>query len=334
MFVTGISGSETGEYLEKVVREAERHEHKVHYHDIGKMMQKHAQEEDPNVQWGQILNAEPKVLNLLRTLAFKDLEFDKRLNPDILHLVDLHLSFRWKAYLTKGFEPRILKNFSPDVRCFINLIADISDVQETLGKTSWGRRDTLELLFWRDEELFLTDLFSDASGRVSCYAICKAEPPSMLERIIWHPKLKKVYLSFPITAIQDDATAFEQVASFRDDIRDFLVVFDPWASRDYDETFNRDEMEALRTEIGEATVERDYRFIDQADAVVVYYPQRVESKGVDAEMNYAYRNQKEIFVYCPENLSLSPFQVPPDHLKQDRKEYIDLLKNELGSETV
>ncbi|MCK5677013.1 MAG: nucleoside 2-deoxyribosyltransferase [Flavobacteriaceae bacterium] len=45
------------------------------------------------------------------------------------------------------------------------------------------------------------------------------------------------------------------------------------------------------------TVERDFRFIDQSDAVVVIYPTEKISPGVLAEIIYAHRNQKPVFMY-------------------------------------
>ena len=112
-------------------------------------------------------------------------------------------------------------------------------------------------------------------------------------------------------------------------MREFLVVFDPFACRDYDETYAREEMKALRKQVGEATEERDYRFIDQANAVVVYFPRMVSSKGVDAEMNHARRTGKPIYLYAPEKPREGPFVVPPKQVRSNPDEFIELLKAEL-----
>jgi adenylate kinase len=236
VFVTGISGSGVDRYLTAVLREAEKHGHKAELHDIGHMMRKFAEDDDPDVRWEWILDADERALRNLRALAFQQLTYEIGSKPDALHVVDLHLSFRWKAYLMKEFEPHVLEEFRPLVRCFINVISDLPDVQGRLKRTSWGEREILELLIWRDEELFLTDLFAGACGRVSSIAIAEAEPPTELEKIIWHPETPRVYLSFPITNIKDDVEARKEIEVFRDRIRDFLIVFDPYASKDYDET--------------------------------------------------------------------------------------------------
>ena len=330
VFVTGITGSGVGDCLKNVTRAAEEDGLPVKYHDVGQLMKKHAEEDDPDVRWEKILDADEKALRHLRALAFQKIAFSIQTEPETLHLVDLHLSFRWRAYLMKGFEPHVLGNFAPHVRCFICIIEDLSKIHERLEQTTWGDRQILELLIWRDEELFLTDLFANACGRVSCYAVAASEPPEIIKNIIWHPEIKKVYLSFPITAIKEDTEAQLKIKAFRDRIRDFLVVFDPYASKDYDETYRREELRHLRKQVGEATEDRDYRFIDQADAIVVFYPKKVSSKGVDAEMNHARRTGKPIYLYCPEDPGGGPFAVPPSDFKSDVEEFVTLLKQKLS----
>ena len=328
VFITGISGSDVEGYLQKVKHEAEKHGHPVCLYDIGEMMHKYAKDDDPEVRWDRILDADEKARRHLRALAFQELAFSLQMHTDILHLVDKHLTFRWRSHLTKGFEPHLLEEFKPYVRCYINLIEDLPKVRERLIPTAWGERETLELLLWRDEELFLTDLFAEVNGRVRSYAVAAAEPPSMVETLIWHPEIKKVYLSFPITNLKD-FQAQEEIRTFRDKMRKFLVVFDPYASKDYDETYKRPEMAVLRKQVGETTEERDYRFIDQADAIVVYYPQKVASKGVDAEMNHARRTGKPIFLYSPEDPGGGPFAVSPNHFRSNPEDFIALLEQEL-----
>ncbi len=332
VFVSGVSGTGTGEYLQRVVEEARAagHAHEVEVHDVGQIMREYAERDNPGVNWDLILDADEVQLRLLRSLALEQVAGSIAAQPAALHLIDMHLSFRWRAFLTKGIDVHALEPFRPKVRCFVNLIQDLSQLQERLKSTTWGDREILELLVWRDEELFLSTLYADMLDRSSCFVLPVAEPAAMLERIIWHPEVSRVYLSFPITAIQDDDAAKEEIRQFRDRLRESAVVFDPYASKDYDETYTRPEMRALRKQIGEVTKVRDFRFIDQAQAVVVYYPRRVESKGVDAEMLHAHKTGKPIYVYCPEDLGGGPFAVAPSHFRSDPDQYLTLLKEHLG----
>lgn len=330
--MSGISGTGTGDYLQAVVEaaRAEGHVHEVELHDVGQIMREYAEIDNPGVNWDLILDADEVQLRHLRSLALQGVVASVASRPMALHLIDMHLSFRWRAFLTKGIDVHALEPFRPKVRCFVNLIQDLSQLQERLQPTGWGDRQILELLVWRDEELFLSTLYADMLDRSSCFVLPVAEPPEMLERIIWHPEVRRVYLSFPITAIQNDDPAREEIRRFRDRLREFAVVFDPYASKDYDETDTRPEMSALRREIGEVTRVRDYRFIDQTEAVVVYYPKKVPSKGVDAEMAHAHKTGKPIYAYCPEDLGGGPFAVPPSHFRSNPDQYLTLLREHLG----
>lgn len=329
VFLTGISGSGTDGYVADVARSATKHGHKVVVFDVGEVMHRHALEDNPDVRWDRILDQDETARRCLRALAFNDLQHSLDASPDHLHLVDLHMSFRWKAYLTRGVEPHILDRFRGKIRCFANLVANLSEVQAKLAATAWGERERLELLLWRDEELFLTDLFSDVCGRVDCWAVSVREPPIVLEQLIWHPTVPSVYLSFPMRSLEGDKPAREEIERFRDEIRSFLVVFDPSTVKDYAECYSSPEMKALRKPIGETTEERDYRFIDQADAVVVYFPKAVASTGVEAEMNHARRAGKPIFLCRPGDQSVGPFAVPASRFSADPKSFVALLRDEL-----
>lgn len=329
VFITGISGSGIETILRGVAEQAASHGHAVQTHDVGAIMQECALEHDPEVRWDKILDAPERSLRYLRALAFQRILYEVESAPDILHLIDLHLSFRWNTYLTKGLEPYILQKYIPKVRCFVNIIENLAEIQERLRHTTWGQREILELLIWRDEELLLTDMFAGICGRVPSIAVAKGEPASVIENLIWHPERKTVYLSFPMTAIKNDRRANAEITEFRDVIRPFLTVFDPHACSDYDKTFELPEMKTLRGRVGEATVDRDFRFINQADAVVVYYPRKVESHGVASEMRHARQIGKEIFLYCPQELGGGPFQPPADHTSKNKKRFLTLLRRHL-----
>jgi len=153
-----------------------------------------------------------------------------------------------------------------------------------------------------------------------------------MERLIWHPEIRRVYLSFPITHFVEtgDMAALEEIQHFRDRIREFLVAFDPYASKDYDQALKKPEMKEIISEIGDVTEAKDYRLIDQSQALVVYFPRKVPSKGVDSEMRHARRKGKRIFLYCPEELGGGPFAVSPDYYSADVDEFVAFLKENLA----
>jgi hypothetical protein len=331
VLVTGIAGSNAAAILREVAREAKDDGHAVRVHDIGELMKHHAEHDQTGVEWDRILDVSPRFLRLLRALAFADVERVIADYPECLHIVDIHLCFRWYAYLAPGFRPYLIRAFMPHVRLLVNIIQDLDVVQKHLEGTAWGVRPILELLFWRDEERFLTDVYAGMCGGVTSYAVSAAEPPSVIERLIWHPQMKQVYLSFPMTAIQKDMELKQEIVDFRDEIRGFLIVFDPASCLDYNRTYERPDMRVVREQIGQTTIERDFRYIDQADAVVVYFPKNVPSKGVDAEMRYAFESGKPVYHYCPEKYDYGPFQPVAARTSNNRNEYVALLRRELGA---
>lgn len=331
VLVTGITGSNAAAILKEVAGDAKGHGHAVRVHDIGEIMKRHAEQNQAGVEWGHILDVSPRFLRLLRAFAFTEVERSIADHPQDLHIVDVHLCFRWYAYLTPGFKSYLIRAFMPRVRLLVNIIQDLDVVHEYLVKTPWGDRPILELLFWRDEERFLTDVYAGMGG-VRSYAVSAAEPPSLIERLIWHPQMKRVYLSFPMTNILEDEEAKQEIVDFRDEIREFLIVFDPASCSDYNRTYERSDMRVIREEVGQTTIERDFRYIDQADAVVVYFPKNVPSKGVDAEMRYACESGKPVYHYCPEEYNYGPFQPVAGRTSNDRNKYVALLRRELGTE--
>ena len=135
VFVTGISGSGSAGKLKAVVNRAQKHNHSVRCHDVGDLMHEFARRDDPGIKWERILDSDSTSLRYLRRIAFERIRSEVLGNPKELHLINHHLSFRWHAYLTKGFEPFILDDFIPKIRCFINLIEDLPKIQERLAKT-------------------------------------------------------------------------------------------------------------------------------------------------------------------------------------------------------
>lgn len=329
IFCTGISGTDIRRYVAKVKNLAASGKKSLHIHNVGDMMKKEAISDDPDVNWDRILDGDDKALRLLRTGVFKDITYKIKDTPDDTHLIICHLSFRWRAYITRGFDSHILENLRTKIRFFATIIDDLDKIRDNLKRTSWGRRKILELALWRDEEVFLTSLLADIFGRTEHFIIPLQQPESTLYKLIFEPNIPKVYLSFPITNILGDSAAKREIEEFRDRIRDFLVVFDPYAIKDYDLTYRVDDMKAIRVEIGDQTKDRDFRFIDQSDAIVVYYPKKVASKGVDAEMAHAFKTGKRIFLYTPDDLGGGPFAIPADHVSNNKEEYINILRRKL-----
>ena len=326
IFVSGISGTNIERFLDKVFKKSLLHGDNLVRHDIGELMYNKASSEHPDMKWEHMLDMNSVALNFLRSGTFDQTMNRVLAEPDKIHIIDMHLCFRWKNHLTSGFSPQIIKPFIPFVRFFVNLVEDVHTVQNTLKKTEWEKTELPELLIWKDEEFFLSEIFANICD-VPVYQLSVKEPFELLWNIIMKPEMKKAYLSFPITKIRKDKELLQEIDTFRDEVREFLVAFNPFSSKEYDETYKNKAMKLLKIPIGEATKRRDFRLIDQSDGIIVYYPKKVYSKGVDAEMAYAHSTRKPIFLYCPEEIDTGPFLAPIKFMSQDRDEFINHLKN-------
>jgi len=128
---------------------------------------------------------------------------------------------------------------------------------------------------------------------------------------------KKIYLSYPITAIKDKNP--ELLDKIQNEIlkvlENLFVVFNPLTIKDMSLTYgdNSIKLPNLIAEITDEskkliksrTIERDYRFIDQSNATVVIYPTDKLSPGVLSEIIHSHKNQKPVFIYF--NGKKSPF---------------------------
>ena len=108
-----------------------------------------------------------------------------------------------------------------------------------------------------------------------------------------------------------------------------FFVFNPLDIKDKTHVTTRlDDVEGLLTDesiklIDSRTVERDYRFIAQSDAVVVIYPTDKLSPGVFAEMRYAYSHQIPVLMLFLEKIS--PFLDEIAEIYQKEEEFFEAL---------
>ena len=149
---------------------------------------------------------------------------------------------------------------------------------------------------------------------------------------------KKLYLSYPITAIKDsNPEILEEIqGEILTKLQEEFIVFNPLSIEDmkltylqkseqsgdypeFIEQLNGDAIEIIKTR----TVHRDYQFIDQSDAVVVFYITDKLSPGVMGEMYYAHRNSKPIFMAFQG--SRSPFLTDICHVIENKPD--DLFKH-------
>jgi len=328
---TGLSGSGKKEYIGEVTKIAGSKGKKLVGVHIGDKMYEKSDELGYPISNGTILDTSERHLDYLRGLVFEEIIRMKETAKNIL--INTHACFRWHKHLTKAFDYYYLSRLNPDL--YITLTDTIYSIFGRLQESQWkGRNDLAELLAWRDEEEFVTKTFARIQRKPN-FLVATSEPPETLYNLIFNSKMKKGYLSYPISAAEKEA--LEEVEKIRDDLRKHLVIFDPMAIRDMDwltmalalkkkgeksisipfrDSGGSDkavevpieELETVSIYLKDQTISRDYTLISQSDFVAVYYYNPdLPSPGVEREIRYAKDNGKPVYLYYPRD-TMSPFR--------------------------
>ena len=307
--VTGVSGSERIELLEQIKQYADDLGKQVMVHDVGDLIRQEClKQRIPSVD-ERVLDMDHSQLRLLRALALCVVRTSVLEHPDAdLHLIGLHATFRWKGRLIPGISYQDVQDIKPDG--FINVVRDVQSVMESNScNRKWdehSRPNIQETQEWMMVEEFVTEVMAEVA-RAPMFLVTREHNVHNLTDLFFSEK-KKVYLSYPITLVeQDDPELLERIQGpILQDLEKLFVVFNPLTIQDMLLTTNSGEevvpelvdqltpkaKEIIRTR----TIERDFQFIDQSDAVVVFYLTDKVSPGVLAEIYYAHRNQKPVYM--------------------------------------
>jgi adenylate kinase len=324
-----MSGSGRRGYLSCVKELASKQKKDLLVIHIGEKMYEKSEELGYSIPEGTILDTSERQLDYLRGLVFEDILRLKNENV----LVDTHACFRWHKHLTKAFDYYYLSKLNPDL--YITVTDTIYSIYGRLQKNHWKNRNNLaELLFWRDEETFVTKTFAKIQKKPH-FLVARDEPPQTLYNLIFRPEMKKAYLSYPISAAEPHK--IKRVQEIRDELRKHLVVFDPMSIKDVDwltlaltkkkkgkKTYsipfadndgskkginiNLNELENVSVCLKDQTIARDYELIKQSDCVAVYYYNpNLPSPGVEREIRFAKDSGKPVTLYLPAK-AMSPFR--------------------------
>ncbi len=307
--VTGISGSGRIELLDELCDYATSKGKKVITYNLSQMIRNVCIKNNISMVDESILDIDLKMLKVLRTSAIKDLEKDISKHEDYdLFLIGVHATFRWKNQLIPGFSCGELYELKPD-RC-MNIVGNVNDIYEDIRENPKWNDETIptvkEIQYWMMEEEFATNMLADVL-RVPMFLIAREHKISNLYDLFFSKK-KKVYLSYPITAIREsNPDLLRKIQGlWLKRLEEKFVVFNPLSIKDMALTYPSakekypklvEQITAKDIEIiKKRTIVRDYQFIDQSDGIVVFYFTDKLSPGVFAEINYAHRNQKKVFM--------------------------------------
>ncbi|MFC1555081.1 hypothetical protein ACFL7D_10630, partial [candidate division KSB1 bacterium] len=201
-----------------------------------------------------------------------------------------------------------LNRIDPDI--YVNFVDDAHKIYKNLDADSqWANRLNLEeIAIWRDEEMFTTETLAMFQKK-PFYMIATEENISSLGNMLLYPERKKLYMSFPITAIQQEQPQLlDEASAIADELRKHFIVFNPLSIKDLGEIESQNNR--IQKQLKAATVWRDFKLISQSDLVAVYYPVEKNSPGVNQEIMYAFTHGKEVYLYYPKSFGLSPFWDP------------------------
>lgn len=202
-------------------------------------------------------------------------------------IIATHTTFFWRSTCVEAFPEHVLASLNPDL--FVTVIHNIKDIKDNLDRDPQHRFEDItltDIVHWRDREVSNTSRWAQ-NFQKRHFRIARDEPPETLYGVVFRPKAKRIYTSYPMSHVskrQKDA-ASELVSELR---RRGYVVFDPGSiddagyvdqlvtqmARDRQTAFayTEEELRNLANDVGDQTVKLDYLLIDQSDLVVVYYP--------------------------------------------------------------
>lgn len=330
--VTGVTGCGRIEMLNEFSKHAEQNGKRVKVIDIGENIQKKAKENHIAFVLSRILNLDHTTLSLLRALAVQSIshEISSDEESDII-FIGMHALFFWKNRLIPGVSFSDLSSIKIDG--IITVVDDVATVYQANKKNpKWAEQgipSPAALQRWMMEEELLSDVFSSIMG-VQMFVLAKTQPVANLYNFFFGKDKKRIYLSYPITAIRENQELTNRIQNkYKTEIEKLFYVFNPLdikdkthVSQEKDDIdgFLDDENKAL---IDARTIDRDYRFISQSDAVVVIYPTEKLSPGVASEMNYAYSHQIPIYMFFQGNIS--PFLAEIATIFQKEEDFMKAL---------
>ena len=330
--VTGMVGVDKKSYLEQVCRFAAGRGKEVLLCNVGDMMYAEA----PDIKAGKILDIPMKRLSSLRRSVFKDIIAKSRKAPNLI--VNTHATFRWRHGLFPAVDFDQMRQLKADM--YICLIDGITALHKRLLDEHTVEHSLKDLIVWREEEIIGTEmLYKGIDDTIPFYCLARGserETTGMFYRLVFENQIKKVYLSFPMTAVVEMSDVRMEIDNFRNLMKERFTCFDPG---DLEEAFlpqmtrraaelgldyievevlNRkvrlslNEVLQIERDINSQTYARDFMLIDQSDMIISFVPAMSDgraaiSSGVERELQHAHEAAKEVYVIWPARQTPSVF---------------------------
>jgi adenylate kinase len=330
--VTGQVGVDKGPFLEAVKAQALSRGHDLQVCHVGQMMYKEA----PDVPAGRILNLPITRLNTLRRAVFKEIQRFADQHEHVL--INTHATFRWRHGLFAAFDFDQLKTFNADL--YITMLDNAESVHQRLLRDHDIDHSLKDIMVWREEELLATEIIANITrGYGHFFMVSRGRNVPTVEtiyRLIFEPRKRKVYLSFPMSHVMDLPETLAEIEAFKKTINEHFICFDP---ADVDEfvlhklavdamaqgattiqvqgaegpmTLKTQDVAQISGDILGQIYARDFKMIDQSDMIVSLVPELPNGKpalssGVERELHHAFEGGKEVYVVWTCKGMPSPF---------------------------
>lgn len=321
IIVTGMVGIDKKNYLEKVCRFANDKGNEVLLCNVGDMMYAEA----PDIPAGKILDISLKRLHSLRRSVFKDIITQSKSACNLI--VNTHATFRWRHGLFPAVDFDQMRELNADI--YVCLIDGIASLHARLEAEHSVEHTLKDLIVWREEEIIGTEMLCKGiNDKIPFYCLARGienETTETFYRLVFEKDTKKVYLSFPMTAVSDMEDVKQEINKFRTTMKKYFTCFDPGDLEESElprmaeqaqlkglgyveaetpgEKTRLDlyEVRQIERDINSQTYARDFLLIDQSNMIISFVPSFADgraaiSSGVERELQHAHEAAKDVYV--------------------------------------
>jgi adenylate kinase len=330
--VTGMVGLDKKSYLEEVCRLAADRGKEVILCNVGDMMYGEA----PDIAPGKILDIPLKRLHALRRSVFKDILAKVKKAPNLI--VNTHATFRWRHGLFPAVDFDQMRQLGGDL--YICLIDGVAALHGRLLAEHSSEHTLKDLIVWREEEIISTEMLCrGVNEETPFYCLARGGTRQTSEtfyQLLFEPKIRRAYLSYPMTAVVDLEDVKKEISGFRKAMKQHFTCFDPGdleesflprqalAAAEEGKTFleidaggkpvrlDLDQIRQIERDIYSQTYARDFLLIDQAEMIIGFIPTLADgraaiSSGVERELQHAHEAAKEVYLVWPARQNPSVF---------------------------
>ncbi|MFW6133234.1 MAG: hypothetical protein ACOC8F_05000 [Planctomycetota bacterium] len=337
--VTGQVGMDKKPFLARAAELAREQGRELSVFNVGERMYAEA----PDVAGGKILDLPLSRLRSLRRSVFKDILADSRGRDDVI--VNTHATFRWRHGLFYAFDYDHMLQL--DAEMYVVLVDNMDRVHYRLTRDGHTDHTLKDLMVWREEETLATELLSEIirashgrrRGRGAFYIAARGNDDETVRafvNLLLRPELRKCYLSFPMSHVQDASPQCAEILAFRRELKRHFVCFDPGdveekylaapairaaeagyrtinvGPDDARATMDTSQVLEILPDIDGQIYARDFKLIDQSDLVVSLVPELPGgrpglSSGVERELQHAHEATRDVFVIWHPDAEPSPF---------------------------